>query len=216
MRVSAEGYPFVIGLALAGFAMFFMHHPLGDALGWLFIAGSAFCIFFFRDPLRFPDQDPRFVLSPGDGKVMEVVLEDHPYFGGNARVIRIFLSIFDVHVQHSPIAGRVSRVVYQRGKFLDARDPKAAHENENNSIFIENDRTKAVVKQIAGLIARRIVCKVRVGENLKAGQKLGLIRFGSQVDLYLPMDVEVCVASGDAVASGISVVALNKKAIGNK
>ncbi len=143
---------------------------------------------------------------------MEVVSEANPYFeGGRTQVVRIFLSVFNVHIQHSPIAGRVDKVEYFQGKFLDARDPKACLENESNTIFIDGGHMKVVVKQIAGLIARRIVCKVKVGQTLKTGERLGLIRFGSQVNLYLPMDVEVCVAKGDRVVSGVSVVALNKK-----
>lgn len=176
----------------------------------MFLVGTIFCIFFFRDPERNPTQDPRFVISPGDGRVMEVTEETHLMTGGKVKVVRIFLSIFNVHVQHSPISGKVAKIEYQKGKFLDARNPRAAHENENNSILIENDSMKVIVKQIAGLIARRIVCHVRLGQDLRAGQKLGLIRFGSQVDVYLPTDLEVCVVPGDRVVSGVSLLAVKK------
>ncbi len=201
---------------MAGIFMFFAHVPALDALAWIAIAGAIFSAFFFRDPDRRPDQDPRFILAPGDGKIMEVVTEEHAFFGGKTRVVRIFLSVFDVHIQHSPIAGRIAKVEYRKGKFLDARDPRAAHENENNSIYIEGPQMKVIVKQIAGLIARRIICKVKIADNVIVGQRLGLIRFGSQVDVYLPMDVEVCVAKGDRVVSGVSVLALNKKIMGTQ
>ncbi|OGR83336.1 MAG: phosphatidylserine decarboxylase [Elusimicrobia bacterium RIFCSPLOWO2_01_FULL_54_10] len=214
MRIASEGYPFIFGLGAAVFACFLIGHTVGNAAGWILLAAAFFCIFFFRDPPRNPAQDPRYIISPGDGRVMEVTEENHPLFTGKVRVIRIFLSIFNVHVQHSPIAGKVSFIEYRKGKFLDARNPRAAHENENNSILIENGQVKVLVKQVAGLIARRISCQVKMGQQVQVGQKLGLIRFGSQVDVYLPLDLEVCVAPGDRVVSGVSMIAMNKKILG--
>lgn len=211
MRIASEGYPFIAGLGTAAVVFFATRHPAGYAAGGVSLVLTMFCLFFFRDPERHPVQDPRAVIAPGDGRIMEVTEETHPMTGGRVKVVRIFLSIFDVHVQHSPIAGKVARIEYKKGRFLDARDPRAAHENESNSILIENERMKVVVKQIAGLIARRIVCHVRLGQELRTGQKLGLIRFGSQVDVYLPMDMEVCVAPGERVVSGVSLLAMSKK-----
>jgi len=210
MRIAAEGVPFIVGLGLIAAILFAVGHSAAYGMGGVSFVLAIFCCFFFRDPLRNPDPDPRFVISPGHGRIMEVTEETHAMTGGKVKVIRIFLSILDVHVQHSPISGKVARIEYQKGKFLDARHPKAAHENENNSILIENDRMKVVVKQIAGLIARRIVCHVRLGEEVRVGQKLGLIRFGSQVDVYLPTDLEVCVAPGERVVSGVSLLAIKK------
>jgi len=177
---------------------------------------ARFFAFSFPGPREESRGRPEVCPGPGDGRIIELAEEPHPYFGAKTQVIRIFLSIFDVHVQHSPISGTVTRTEYKEGKFLDARDPKAAHENESNSIYIENAHTKVVVKQIAGLVARRIACKVRRGDIVRVGQRLGLIRFGSQVDLYLPPEVEVCVALGDRVVSGVSVVAMNKKLMAQK
>lgn len=212
-NIAKEGYPFVGGFLAAGVFLFLWHNRLADAVGWISFIGAAFCVYFFRDPQRNPQDDQRFVLSPGDGRVLAVAEENHPFFPAKVKVIRIFLSIFDVHVQHAPISGKVAKIEYRRGKFLDARDPKAAFENESNSIYIEGESKKVVVRQIAGLIARRIACQVKVGETVRIGQKLGMIRFGSQVNLYVDSELEVCVAAGDRVTSGVSVVAMDKKAI---
>jgi phosphatidylserine decarboxylase len=181
--------------------------------GALFFLLVLFCLYFFRDPERDPAQDPSFILAPGDGRVLEVAEEKNARLGGNAKVVRIFLSIFDVHVQRSPISGRISEIEYRKGKFYDARHPSACLENERNSILIEGDHLKAVVVQIAGFIARRIVCWVRQGEPVRIGGRLGLIRFGSQVDLFLPENVEICVKKGDRVAGGMTVVAISRGVI---
>ena len=170
----------------------------------------------FCDPERESIVDPSFILAAGDGRIMEVVQEDRAEFGGKVNVVRIFLSIFNVHIQRAPIAGKVTKVEYRKGKFLDARNPRACFDNECNTVWIENEHCKVAVKQIAGFIARRIVCKVKVGQELAMGQRIGLIQFGSQVDLYLPKDVEVCVSKGDHMIGGVSPVGFVKKAAGGK
>ena len=209
--IAKEGLPFISGFLLAGGLLSLIPVPFTRLLGLLLFVLSVFSCFFFRDPERTAPLDPAVVLAPGDGVVLEVSEEESPYWSGKAQVVKIFLSIFNVHVQRSPIAGKVVQVDYRKGKFLDARDPRAAFENEQNAILIEGSLHKIAVKQIAGLIARRIVCWARPGQNLAAGQRLGLIRFGSQVDLVLPADLEVCVRKGEKMTGGVSVVAVHKK-----
>ncbi len=146
------------------------------------------------------------ILSPGDGRILDVAVLDEGDYAGH-RVIRIFLSIFDGHVQRSPLRGRVERIDYRKGVFFDARDPRAHVENEQNALTLSSEKGRVVVTQIAGLIARRIVCWVKTGQELKAGERLGLIRFGSQVDLFLPPTADVVIAPGARVVSGKTVVA---------
>ncbi len=140
----------------------------------------------------------------------EVTLEQTPYFSDQARVVKIFLSVFDVHIQRSPIAGAVTDTEYRKGKFLDARDPKAALENESHTFIIENERQRVAVKQVAGLIARRIVPWARKGMSVGQGERIGLIRFGSQVDLFFHGGTDVVVKPGDRVVGGMTVIAINK------
>jgi phosphatidylserine decarboxylase len=159
---------------------------------------------FFRDGEReIPETED--ILSPADGTVREIVTMDGEGYG-TGRVIRIFLSVFDGHIQRSPVAGKVKSIHYMPGLFLDARDTRAPFANESNMIEFETSRGRVAVKQIAGLIARRIVCWVREDDDLQLGERIGLIRFGSQVDLYLPRDVEVTVKEGEKVVAGQTVM----------
>lgn len=208
--VAREGLPFIAGFTAAGVLLLFIPILLIQVFGAACLVLGVFCLFFFRDPERNPEDDPRFILAPGHGRILEITEESNPIVGSRARVVRIFLSVFDIHVQHSPISGIISAIEYRSGRFYDARDPRACFENEQNVIVIENERRKIVVKQIAGLIARRIVCWVEKGQAVRTGQRLGLIRFGSQVDVVIPQDAEVCVSVGDMVTSGVSVIALLK------
>lgn len=206
--VAKEGYPFILIFLVIGVLTEFISHPVSYIVSGFSFLLALQCIYFFRDPERKIIVDESFVLSPADGKIMEIGEEDIPVLGGKVRVIKIFLSIFNVHVQRSPLSGRISSIEYKIGKFLDARDKRAAIENEQNHVYIENEKVKIMVKQIAGLIARRIVCWVKKGDNVAQGERLGLIRFGSQVDIYLPLTAKVCVAEEDVVEGGLSVLAV--------
>ncbi len=210
LPLALEGIPFIIGFFAAGLVLVSLPHPAFTYLGVLSFLLSLFCLNFFRDPVRSIPSDPMYLLSPGDGLVTEVTLEQTPYYTEPAHVVKIFLSVFDVHVQRSPIAGSVTHTEYRRGKFLDARDPRAAIENESHTFFIENDQQKVAVKQIAGLIARRIVPWARKGMKVREGERIGLIRFGSQVDLFFSAKAEVLVKTGDRVVGGTTVIAINK------
>ncbi len=166
---------------------------------------AAFCLYFFRDPEREMPSGP-VAVSPADGKVVAVKREAA---GGNR--ISIFLNIFDVHVNRTPIAGKVVCIKYQPGKFLVASKEEASHSNEQNTITIEGkvdgQVTRVVFKQIAGLIARRIVCYKRPGDLVDVGERVGLIKFGSRVDVFLGPEWQVAVRIGEHVAAGSSVIA---------
>lgn len=208
-----SGLNFIIPLSLLGLVFMWesayaFHLPF-IVLGWLFFALAIFCVNFFRDPERKISEDPKLLVSPADGKVLGVHDVMDPYVGA-AKEIRIFLNIFNVHVQRSPftVASRVEGCRYYVGKFLAASVPKASSENEQHWIRLKSsDGSRVVVKQIAGLIARRIVSWVQTGDELAGGQHLGLIQFGSQVDLVVPRNWEIKVKEGDKVCGGESVLA---------
>jgi phosphatidylserine decarboxylase len=189
--------PLILGL-LAGWA------------GWtwpaaLLVLLAAFVFFFFRDPERKLPPSPSAVVSPADGRVLEVVEE--PLDGRPGRKISIFLSIFNVHVNRSPVAARIESAEYRPGKFFAAMRPRASAENEQNVLRLDSGRGPVVVKQIAGWVARRVLLWKPVGASLARGERFGMIRFGSRVELWLPREAEVLVRPGDSVRGGSSVVA---------
>jgi len=167
---------------------------------------GAFFLWFFRDPERQIPANPGAVVSPGDGKVTDVSLVTT---GGTPRNrISIFLSVFDVHVNRSPIAGVIREVRYQRGKFLNAMGAHSADENEQNIVTVEGDGRTVIFKQIAGLIARRIVFNFKVGDHVARGERVGLIKFGSRVDVLFDPDAAIQVKIGDRVKGGATVLAV--------
>jgi len=197
-----DGYRFVLPLLCAGIG--------AAALGWrvaavILLAHSRGTAFFFRDPRRTPPSDPKVVVSPADGRVTGVAEEAMD--GRAGRRISIFLSILDVHVNRSPMAGRVGKVEYRRGRFYNAMRSRASVDNEQNIICLETERGEIVFKQIAGAIARRVVCWKRPGDEVKLGERIGLIRFGSRMDVWLPAEAEIVARPGQHVAGGVSVLA---------
>ncbi len=168
----------------------------------------AFCLYFFRDPEREPPPGDRLVVSPADGRVLEVVPEREPHFlGAQATRMSIFMSPLDVHVNRSPVGGTVQVVRPTAGKFRAAFKDKASLDNERNAVLLESGGRRYLVVQIAGALARRIVCRRGPGDRLARGERFGLIMFGSRVDLFLPPEVTPRVAPGDRVQAGRSVVA---------
>jgi phosphatidylserine decarboxylase len=167
---------------------------------------GAFCLWFFRDPERQIPQAAGAVVSPGDGKVTDVSVVTAG--GASRNRISIFLSVFDVHVNRSPIAGVVRDVRYQRGKFLNALGANSAEENEQNIVTVEGDGHTVIFKQIAGLIARRIIFTRKVGDRVARGERIGLIKFGSRVDVLVDRNSNIQVKVGDRVRGGESVLAL--------
>jgi len=208
--VAKEGLPFVLGGVLAGILLLAAWHALNweplRVLGILALVFGAFSLFFFRDPRRIPPAGEGLVLSPADGKVVEIVREDDPYAGANATRVSIFLSVLDVHVNRNPISGSVTAMVYRPGKYLMAFNEKASADNEQTHIAIKGERGTVAFKQIAGFIARRIVCRLKVGDTVRAGDRCGLIRFGSRVDVIVPPDASIRVAVGQRAVGGKTVI----------
>jgi phosphatidylserine decarboxylase len=166
---------------------------------------AAFFLWFFRDPERTIPAGEGLIVSPGDGKVTETVVIDTP--DGPRQRISIFLSVFNVHVNRSPIGGVLSRVEYRKGLYLNAMNPASAERNEQNIVTVRGEGIEVTFKQIAGLIARRIVFNLREGEAVQRGQRVGLIKFGSRVDVLLPAEAEIKVKVGQAVSGGSTVLA---------
>jgi phosphatidylserine decarboxylase len=206
--IHPEGYPFIGGFALAALLLFWLWPPLG----WIGLIATLWCIYFFRDPPRATPLREGIVVAPADGRVCQVVnvVPPRELDLGEAPLprISIFMSVFDCHINRSPVAGRVERIVYRAGKFISADLDKASEDNERNAFVIvtETGQRLAVV-QIAGLIARRIVCFARESDALGAGQRIGMIRFGSRVDVYLPVGTRVLAGEGQIAIAGETVLA---------
>jgi phosphatidylserine decarboxylase len=164
--------------------------------------------YFFRDPERTGERGERLVVAPADGKVVQIVEVDEPAFlKGRAIQVSIFMNVFNVHVNRYPVSGTVGYVHYNPGKFLNAAADKASLENEQSSVGIETERYRVLVRQIAGLIARRIVTYSKVGDPAKQGERFGLIRFGSRVDVFVPVGSKVLVSTGQITTAGVTLVA---------
>ncbi len=206
--IHPEGYPFIGGFALATLVLFWIWPPLG----WIGLIATLWCIYFFRDPPRVTPLHDGIVVAPADGRVCQVVSVVPPreLDLGEAPLprISIFMSVFDCHINRSPVAGRIERIVYRAGKFISADLDKASEDNERNAFVIvtETGQHLAVV-QIAGLIARRIVCFARESDLLGAGQRIGMIRFGSRVDVYLPVGTRVLAGEGQIAIAGETMLA---------
>lgn len=210
--IHPEGYPFVGGFALVSVVLFWLWSPLG----WLGTLATLWCAYFFRDPPRVTPVRDGIVVSPADGRVSQIVNAVPPAeleLGSQPLPrVSIFMSVFDCHVNRSPVAGRIERIVYRPGKFLNADLDKASEDNERNALVIAMDTgigtgTRIGVIQIAGLVARRIVPFVRQGEAVAAGQRIGMIRFGSRLDVYLPEGTRPLVAQGQIALAGETVLA---------
>jgi phosphatidylserine decarboxylase len=200
--IARDGYPYIFVFALIAILGFFFKLAVVGLLAVLLVA---FMAFFFRDPERPVPQDERAVVSPADGKVVRVTKLD-PTNPQSPTRLSIFLSVFDVHVNRAPIAGRIKEAIYQPGKFKVAYRDEASQVNEQNAVTIEGRTTTLVFKQIAGILARRIVFSKRPGDWVHKGERVGLMKFGSRTDLILPPDVEVTVTVGDQVYGGSSIV----------
>jgi phosphatidylserine decarboxylase len=206
--VHRAGWPFIAAALVAAVLLGLVFAPLF----WLGLFVAAWMMYFFRDPPRVTPQADDLVVSPADGVVQAIVRRPPPpelALGATPRTcISVFLNIFDVHVNRAPIGGRITRLVHHPGKFLNAADDKASEENERQSFRIETPQGDVyALVQIAGLIARRIVCAVAEGEVVAAGQRVGLIRFGSRCDVYLPDGVTPLVAVGQRAIAGETVFA---------
>ena len=200
--VAAEGWPFILPPAAAACIMAVM--GWGGAAAVFGVVALAF-LGFFRDPDRIAPDLPGAVLAPADGRVMVITEVVDPWVGPAVRV-SIFLSPLDVHVNRAPIGGLVKAVEYVAGRFLAAYRPEASEQNERCAVSLDGDRARVAVTQISGVLARRVVCRVRPGDTLRAGERYGLIRFGSRTDLVVPRGTELRVRVRDRVRGGESVM----------
>jgi phosphatidylserine decarboxylase len=199
-----DGYIYAFSLLVVAIALGWAT----DVWGWgaVPILLAAFFLWFFRDPQRAVPQGAGLIVSPGDGKVTETATIDTP--DGPKQRISIFLSVFDVHVNRSPITGVLTAVRYQKGRYLNALNPDSADRNEQNVVTVRGEGIEVTFKQIAGLLARRIVFRPGLGERVERGQRVGLIKFGSRVDVIFPADAALRVKVGDRVKGGASVLAV--------
>lgn len=208
MGISLEGLPFVffttvVTLVFALLGCWFTSVVL---LVLLFLVLN-----FFRDPERVVPQDAGLAVSPADGKVIKIETMSDPLTGEDRTVICVFMNVFNVHVNRMPVAGRIARIAYFGGKFVNASMDKASTDNERNALLIEDEKGQTwTMVQIAGLVARRIICWAEAGDSLARGQRFGLIKFGSRVDLYLPLEYEPSVRIGEKVFAGQTVLARKK------
>lgn len=206
--LSLEGLPFIFFTAIATLTF-----ALLDCwfIATVLLVALFFVLNFFRDPERVIPQEQGVAVSPADGKVIKVETMRDPMTGEDRTTICVFMNVFNVHVNRMPVAGRIARISYFGGKFLNASFDKASTDNERNAVLVEDAEGKSwTMVQIAGLIARRIICWGEEGDSLSRGQRFGLIKFGSRVDLYLPVDYEPKVRIGDKVFAGQSILARKK------
>ncbi len=212
MKFAREGLPFIAIAAVLALAALLFATRRGGWPGWfltaVMIIVAVWVAYFFRDPERTGERGSRVVTAPADGKVVLITEVDEPAFiHGRAVRVSIFMNVFNVHVNRYPVSGTVKYVQYNPGKFLNAAVEKSSLENEQRSVGIESGPYRILVRQIAGLIARRIVTYSREGERVEQGERMGLIRFGSRVDVFLPLDAAVRVKIGELTTAGTTVVA---------
>jgi phosphatidylserine decarboxylase len=204
--IAREGYPFIIPPALVAFGCWWYGHP---GISFLFLVVTVAIALFFRNPERGTPEDPAIVLSPADGRVVQIEqnIQSRDIPDRSLKRISIFMSIFDVHVNRWPVSGKVRKITHVPGGFVDARFPAASLTNEHNSIVLDTTDGPIEVVQIAGMIARRIACWVREGDEVRQGDRLGLIRFGSRLDVYLPQSFSFEVEIGTKVSAGMTTIA---------
>lgn len=203
-KLAREGW-FYIGLTLFAAVLTTLVFPF-----WVFVwfwVIAAFVLQFFRDPHRDIPQQEAALTSPADGKVIFTGVVDDPYLDRKAFKISVFMNVFSVHSNRAPVAGKVKQVTYSSGSFLNAAVDKASEQNERNAVWLQTEDGADVVSvQVAGLVARRILCYVKEGDNLEQGQRYGFIRFGSRVDLFLPENFQPSVSLGNNVSAGTSIL----------
>ncbi len=201
--LAKEGWNYIIISCLV--ALLVLLYNFYVAIPFIIIA--LFILQFFRDPVRVIPNDSNIILSPADGRVIAIAKDIDPYQNVQAIKISIFMNVFNVHSNRSPVDGNILNIIYNKGKFINADFDKASTENERNAMIIElNNKDKITVVQVAGLIARRILCYSKIGQHLKRGQRYGFIRFGSRVDLYLPLNYKPCITIGQKVKASSDII----------
>jgi phosphatidylserine decarboxylase len=206
VTIDRSGYPFIGGTAAVAIAAALTVGVAGAVPLFLL---AAFFLYFFRDPDRDSPQDPSLVLSPADGRVLVSGAADlNAAPPGEWKQISIFLSPLDVHVNRVPVSGRVTKVDFRKGKFLPAYHRDAAGANERSEVWVDHGGMPVVFRQIVGILARRVVCRVQPGSDLKAGERFGIMKFGSRMDVFLPLTAELRVSVGEHVVGGVTVIAV--------
>lgn len=214
--MTREGFKFLIPALAIVLILFVVGAYISNGIVLVFavilLLISFFLVFFFRDPERKIPNGENLILSSADGRVILIrPFENSEFMGKEGTLVSVFMSVFNVHINRVPVSGRVRYVKYNPGKFFPAFKDKASSENEQTELGLENEHGRIILKQIAGIIARRIVCKVRAGDKVQAGQRLGMIQFGSRVDLFLPEDVEIKVKLSQKVRAGETIIGIFKK-----
>jgi phosphatidylserine decarboxylase len=201
------GFSYVLLFLVFSLIFFISGGVLNYIFGGVFFLLLCFCFYFFRDPIRIITADENVILSPADGTVFEISDIDEPLvIKGRAKIVKIFLSVFNVHLQRAPISGKISYINKEGTKYLPANHPDACVKNVQNLIGIKNGQMSILVKQIAGIIAQRCDLWVKLNQDVVQGEKIGIIHFGSQVDIYFPEKIKLNVAVGDKVTAGITVI----------
>jgi phosphatidylserine decarboxylase len=207
MTIDRAGYPFIGGALVPAAIAAATRHPV---LATSFALLGGFFAYFFRDPDRRIPQDPGLVVSPADGRVMIAGPTDHRWApAGEWKQITIFLSPMDVHINRTPVEGRITKIEYRPGKFLPAYNV-GSNDNELNELWLDSNGRTVVVRQVVGIVARRIVCRVAEGQQLARGERIGLMKFGSRMDVFLPPDAEIRIGVGEQVVAGETVLATLK------
>lgn len=214
--MTKEGFKFLISISAISLILFAVWAYSAEIIiilfASIFFLLSLFLAFFFRDPERKVPDGEKLILSSADGKIISIKPFDNPNFvGEKGTLVSVFMSVLDVHVNRAPVSGKVKYFKYNPGKFHPAFKDKASLENEQTELGLENKHGKIILKQIAGIIARRIVCKAKPGDSVKAGQRFGMIKFGSRVDLFLPENVEIKVKLNQKVKAGETIIGIFKK-----
>jgi phosphatidylserine decarboxylase len=212
MSISKEGIPALLGLLFFNVALGWLGYHYGNpamiGVFYLFVLLFVFCLYFFRDPKRLPPKDPNVIVSPADGKVVEIkTVNESLYLKQEVTRVAIFLSVFDVHVNYVPLGGQVDYVKFKRGTFLPAYKSEASESNQFTLVGMITPFGKMAFKQSAGLVARRIVCHLRYGQEVPTGYKFGIIKFGSRAEVYLPKGATLLIKEGDRLRAGESVIA---------
>ena len=203
--IAREGYPLIYGAAFCTLVLALLEIPAFAILG---LIATFFIAYFFRDPERYIPAQEKAVVSPADGRVVSVEeVEENPFIDGACLKVGIFMSIFNVHVNRIPYSGKIEKTIYKPGKFLSADKYAASMQNEQQAIILETEKKhKICFVQIAGLVARRIICRIQAGDNASRGERFGMICFGSRLDVYLPADASSSVSKGDKVKAGQSII----------
>jgi phosphatidylserine decarboxylase len=205
MKIDRAGVPFIAGALVPAAGCAVARRP-GWATSFALLGG--FFAYFFRDPDRVVPQDPGLVVSPADGTVMIAGPSDGRWSPpGEWKQITIFLSPLDVHINRTPVAGKITRIAYRPGRFLPAYD-EGSNDNELNEVWVDHDGQTIVVRQVVGILARRIVCRVQEGDSLQRGDRIGLMKFGSRMDVFLPPSAQLRVGVGEHVVAGETVLAI--------